>query len=110
MPRSGAVTLSDLIDPTLTVACARCQRKGRYSVARLMSKHGDARLTDLRTFLTADCPQRARKSIDARCQALFDPLPETKRERQTHDGRSALTPQVWEKPNPLGVGKSFRMR
>jgi len=83
MPRSGAVTLSDLMDPALTLVCARCQRKGRYSVARLMSKHGDARLTDLRTFLTADCPQRARKSIDAQCQAVFDPPPETRRERPT---------------------------
>jgi hypothetical protein len=61
--------------------CARCQRKGRYSVAGLISKHGDARLTDLRDFLTAGRPRRARKSIDAQCQAVFDPLPETKREK-----------------------------
>ena len=48
-----------------------------------MAKHGDARLTDLRGFLTADCPQRTRKSIDAQCQAVFDPPPETRRERPT---------------------------
>ena len=83
MTRSGAVTLSDLIRLTLTLACARCQRKSRYSVYRLMAKHGDARLTDLRGFLTADCPQRTRKSIDAQCQAVFDPPPETRRERPT---------------------------
>jgi len=28
MPRSGAVTLSDLIDPTLTLVCKPCARKG----------------------------------------------------------------------------------
>jgi hypothetical protein len=43
MPRDGAVSLSDLIATTLGLVCARCQRKGRYSVARLMSKHGDSR-------------------------------------------------------------------
>jgi hypothetical protein len=43
----------------------------------------DARLTDLREFLTADCPQRARKSIDSQCQAAFDPPPETRREKPT---------------------------
>jgi hypothetical protein len=49
MPRQGAVTLSDLIAPTLTLVCEPCGRKGAYSVARLQAKHGDARLTDLRT-------------------------------------------------------------
>jgi hypothetical protein len=47
MPRQGAVTLSDLIAPILTLICARCERKGVYSVARLTAKHGDVRLTDL---------------------------------------------------------------
>ena len=83
MPRSGAVVLSDLIAPTLTLVCALCDRRGVYSVARLQAKHGDARLTDLRSFLTADCPERARKSIHAQCQAVFDPPPETRRERPT---------------------------
>jgi hypothetical protein len=83
MPREGAVTLSDLVAPTLTLDCAPCGRKGVYSVARLQAKHGDARLTDLRAFLTADCPKRARRSIHAQCQAVFDPPPETKRERPT---------------------------
>jgi len=81
MPRQGAVTLSDLIDPRLTLVCTRCERRGVYSVARLMAKHGDARLTDLRSFLTADCPKREMRSIHAQCEALFDPAPETRRER-----------------------------
>ena len=70
MPRQGAVTLSDLIAPRLTLVCAGCERRGVYSVARLMAKHGDTRLIDLRSFLTA-------------CEAKFDPSPETRRERPT---------------------------
>jgi hypothetical protein len=83
MPHQGAVTLSDLIAPTLTLVCAQCGRRGVYSVARLQAKHGDAGLTDLRSFMTADCPERARASIHAQCKAIFDPPPETRRERPT---------------------------
>ena len=75
------MTLSDLIAPVLTLVCTRCERKGVYGVARLMAKHGDARLTDLRSFLTADCPKQAAFSIHAQCEAKFDPPPETRRER-----------------------------
>jgi hypothetical protein len=77
MPRSGAISLSDLIAPTLTLVCKPCGRKGVYSVARLQAKHGDARLTDLRGFLTAGCPNRGWRS---QCAAVFDPPPETRRE------------------------------
>ena len=83
MPRQGGVTLSDLIALRLTLVCTRCERRGVYSVARLMAKNGDARLTDLRSFLTADCPKRAKRSIQAQCEAIFDPPPETRRERPT---------------------------
>jgi hypothetical protein len=58
-----------------------CERRGVYGVVRLMAKHGDARPTDLRSFLTADWPKRAKRSIDAQCEAKFDPPPETRRER-----------------------------
>jgi hypothetical protein len=75
--------LANLVAPTLTLACAQCDRRGVYSVARLQAKHGDARLTDLRSFLTADCPERERKSIHAQCKALFGPPPETRREKPT---------------------------
>ena len=83
MPRQGAITLSDLVMPTLMLVCTRCERKGVDSVARLMAKHGDAHLTDLRSFLTAQCPKRAAFSIHAQCEAKFDPPPETRCERPT---------------------------
>jgi hypothetical protein len=34
MPRDGALTLSDVREPTLTIACERCGRYGRYIVKR----------------------------------------------------------------------------
>ena len=76
MPRQGDAILSDLIAPTLTLVCAHCERKGVNSVASLVAKHSDARLTDLRSFLTADCPNRAKFSIHAQCDAKSDPPPE----------------------------------
>lgn len=53
MPRDGALTLSDVRGRTLTIACAPCAKRGRYAVARLLEKHGDARLTDLLGMLAA---------------------------------------------------------
>jgi hypothetical protein len=81
MPRQGAVTLSDLIGPTLTLVCTLCDRRGKYNVARLQDRHGDATLTDLRLFLTANCPRRDRFMTADQCEAVFDPPPATRRER-----------------------------
>jgi hypothetical protein len=52
MSRSGAVTLGD-IATMLEVACSRCERLGRLSVAKLIERH--AQLT--RTVLASDCPR-----------------------------------------------------
>jgi hypothetical protein len=43
MPKD-AFTLSDVRDPTLTIVCEPCGRRGHYAVARLIEKHGDTRL------------------------------------------------------------------
>jgi hypothetical protein len=47
MPRDGAVVLSDLRYPTLSIVCEPCDRRRVYKVAQLMEQHGDAKLTDL---------------------------------------------------------------
>jgi hypothetical protein len=48
VPRDGALTLSDIREPALTIACERRSRYGRYNVKRLAAAHGaDARLPDL---------------------------------------------------------------
>jgi hypothetical protein len=60
MSGSGAVTLGDIADKItmLEVACSRCERHGRLSVAKLIERHGaDAQLTNLRTVLAGDCPR-----------------------------------------------------
>jgi hypothetical protein len=59
MPRD-VLLLSDLRQPTLTIVCEPCGRRGRYDVQRLLAKYGgDVRLPELKTMI-ADCPRRAR--------------------------------------------------
>lgn len=70
MPRDGSIVLSDVSAPTLTIVCEPCGRRGRYSVARLMETHGDAKLTDLLRLL-ADCPKAHSVSVHDRCKAVF---------------------------------------
>jgi hypothetical protein len=56
------MTPSDLIGKldVLHVECAKCDRRGRYRVSKLVIELGpDAKLTDWLSALTADCPQRA---------------------------------------------------
>jgi hypothetical protein len=73
MPRDGALTLSDVRDPALSIVCEPCGRRETYDVARLMERHGDAKLTDLLQTL-ADCPKARSVSIHDRCRAVFERL------------------------------------
>jgi hypothetical protein len=70
MPRDGALTLSDVRSPTLSIVCGPCARRGRYAVARLLEEHGDAKLTDLLLTL-ADCQKARSASIHDRCKAVY---------------------------------------
>jgi hypothetical protein len=73
MPRDGALTLSDVRGPTLSIVCEPCGRHETHSVARLMERHGDAKLTDLLQAL-ANCPKARPASIHDRCKAVFERL------------------------------------
>ena len=73
MPRDGALTLSDLRGPTLSIVCEPCGRRETYNLARLMERHGDAKLTDLLQAL-ANCPKARSVSIQDRCRAVFERL------------------------------------
>jgi len=57
----GYVVFGDLegkLD-VLRVECTKCERKGRYSVAKLIEKHGRmGNLMKCREMLNADCPKR----------------------------------------------------
>ena len=72
MLRDGSMILSDVRGPTLTIVCEPCGRRGRYKVERLMTEHGDAKLTELLVTL-ADCPKRS-VSVHDRCEAVYEGL------------------------------------
>jgi hypothetical protein len=56
MPRDDAMTLSDARQPALELLCEQCGRRGRYDVAKLRAKHGNAKLPELAAQI-ADCSQ-----------------------------------------------------
>jgi hypothetical protein len=70
MPRDGAMILSDVRQPALELICEQCGRNGRYSVAGLMAKHGDAKLPELAAEI-ADCPKARTASIYDRCKVRW---------------------------------------
>ena len=67
MPKD-AFTLSDVLEPSLTIICEPCGRRGRYNVARLIAKHGDAKILFLLSDLT-NCPKTQSADIYDRCKA-----------------------------------------
>ena len=69
MPRDGAFILSDVRGPTLSIVCESCGRHETYNVARLMERHGNAKMTDLLQTL-ANCPKARSASIHDRCRAV----------------------------------------
>jgi hypothetical protein len=73
MPRDGALTLSDVRSPSLSIVCEPCGRRGRYNVAKFMEEHGDAKLTDLLVTL-ADCQRARSASVYDRCKAGYEGL------------------------------------
>ena len=71
MPRNDALVLSDIREPTLTIVCHPCGRRGRYNVERLMAQHGDAALPGLLATL-ADCPKARSFSVYGRCRVRYE--------------------------------------
>jgi hypothetical protein len=65
------MTLSDVRRPNLSIVCAPCGRRGQYDVARLMERHGDAKLTNLLAIL-ADCQKARSASVHDRCKAVYE--------------------------------------
>ena len=68
--RGHAHTLSDFRVPTLSIECEPCGRRGRYNVAKLIEKYGDAKLPELRHIL-ANCPKAKSLSFRDRCRAVY---------------------------------------
>jgi hypothetical protein len=60
------ITLGDMADkgmPMLEVACRKCPRRGRLSIARLIAEHGREEDCDLRRAIAYDCPRMQNPSI-----------------------------------------------
>ena len=55
------------------LVCEPCNRHGRYSVARLVEEHGDAKLTELIVTLV-NCPKARSASVYDRCWAVYEGL------------------------------------
>ena len=70
MPKD-AFTLSDVREPTLTIVCEPCGRRGRYNVERLVAKQGDTKLLYLLDTLT-NCPKMQSANIYDRCKARYE--------------------------------------
>jgi hypothetical protein len=72
MPKD-AFTLSEVREPTLTIVCEPCGRRGRYNVERLMAEHGDAKILYLLAEIT-NCPKVQSTNIYDRCKAKYEGL------------------------------------
>ena len=60
----------------LRVECTKCDRRGRYSVARLIEKYGRNRnMMKWREMLNADCPKRDVTGLHDRCHLVCPNLP-----------------------------------
>jgi hypothetical protein len=54
------ITLGDMAAKGITmleVACRKCPRRGRLSIARLIAEHGREDYGDLRQIIAHDCPK-----------------------------------------------------
>ena len=78
MPKNGAYLLSDVVAVGLKqvdVACKKCGRSGRVSVARLIAEHGPGMpLPGLPQLIAKGCPLANANSYYDRCGALFQNL------------------------------------
>jgi hypothetical protein len=57
----------------LRVECTKCERKGRYSVAKLIEKGRKGNMMKWREMLNADCPKR--DGLNDRCDLVCPDLP-----------------------------------
>jgi hypothetical protein len=74
----GSITLGELQGnlTMLEVACHRCDRKGRVSLARLIEEHGAGMgLPDLWQSLAGDCPNARSTALNSRCAIYYPQLP-----------------------------------
>jgi hypothetical protein len=74
---NGAVTIRRLFEEGrshLSLACSRCERRGRYSLLKLLHERGDVGLPDLLHDLSRDCPRHGNTGAFDRCGARYEGL------------------------------------
>ncbi len=60
----------------LALACRKCERRGRVSVARLLAEWGEhAALADIADDATVDCPRRNARQLYELCGVHWPDLP-----------------------------------
>jgi hypothetical protein len=60
----------------LRVECTRCQRKGRYSVRKLIERYGrKGHMMKWKDMLKGDCPKWDAPQIHERCDLICPDLP-----------------------------------
>jgi hypothetical protein len=67
--RDARYDLGDMAAKRMTmpeVACRRCDRRGRLSIAPLIAEHGPVDYGDLRALIAADCPKLRRQHTTRR--------------------------------------------
>ena len=77
MPRSYVIfgDIEGKLD-VLRVECTKCERKGRYSVAKLIAKNGrNGNMSKWREQLNGDCPKRDAAGLQDRCDVVCPDLP-----------------------------------
>ena len=78
MSNRGSITLGELQGKLdlLDIACHRCERSGRVSLARLIEEHGaDTGLPDLWESLAGDCQHARSAALNNRCAIYYPQLP-----------------------------------
>ena len=78
MSARGSITLGELQGKltTLDIACHRCERRGRFSLSRLIEEHGaDMALPDLWESRADDCPNAHTTALHSRCAIYYPQLP-----------------------------------
>ena len=78
MSARGLITLGELQGKLdlLDIACHRCERSGRVSLARLIDEHGaDTGLPDLWESLAGDCQHAHTTALNNRCAIYYPQLP-----------------------------------
>ncbi len=73
----GSILLGHVATLTdqLAVACSRCERAGRVSIARLLAQHGpDMPMTDLRRVLAVGCPRLCENRLTELCGVHYPDL------------------------------------